>query len=413
MSTCADYKDYPPAPNYMETIQGSYSIIHTTGSHMPDNDYSSEIKQIWARGCTDDNVFYTESEGNKSIAEVDEGFDLYSFVECRIGSEEKWKEVWESIQLDDANPNNFLYDPIEWTRFELSSLIKKSVQWWLGVDDPFVGDYGSGATKDAGQLQSNLVETTAFTAGVIAVVSLLFVAARMALRRDAQPAKDTFRGLVTLVVVTAGSLTFIKFLLNACDKFTQYFILRTLPPGSLGAGTDPNNPKYCTAIQSRIAQIPAQFDQMNFFLFVLCSVFLLVASVVVYFYMLGRVFVITLLAGLMPLAAAGTATEAGKEWFGKMVSYVVAFIFVKPAATVIYVVGLRLSDPGDGVPSDVMQFSSAGFLLFGTVLLPAMTRLAFPFTSAAAQGDRAAQALAMAPVAVGAKVVKSGISTLR
>ncbi|UGQ09021.1 hypothetical protein LO772_18805 [Yinghuangia sp. ASG 101] len=416
--------DMPP---FVANMAGTHSqVVPWWWQHLPD-ETDPKLKLMWEQNCTDDLVFYADGD-HKGESVADAGYvgGFQHKVECRI-PEGEWKDKWDSIAETirngaSANPHKFISNPIEWTRFELSDLIQNSVHWWLEVDDPFdehgkfgpyVTDHGNPAEgPDTWRIQDNLTQSTLFLVGVVAVISMLFVAGRMALRRDAQPARDMVRAIVTLVIVTAVGFTFITVLLRAGDKFSRYFVVKSLAGHStVVEGNSDNYP--CDVLADKIKSIPAQFVDMNFFLFLLCAIFLLVGSLVLYIYMLARVFVITLLTGLMPLAAASTATQSGKEWFGKQVSYLMAFILIKPAATVVFVVSLRLSSGSSADDSAIEQLTSVLFLFLGTVLLPAMTRLAFPFTSAAAQGEKGAAALATAPVAMGAKVVKSGISSLR
>lgn len=407
----------PPGTSYGKAesdgvIEGTYTRFLGYESLTPEAGTGDDELLLWAKVCTTDKVTWVGGEfhDGETITKSSGGLITKDDkVRCDL-SETEIKTAWDEIKKSPANPHEFLFDPLDWIRFELNSLLSRSVHWWLEVSDPFEpeGDFSKGQANTF-DIQDELAKNTLFLVGVIAVVSLLFVAGRMALQRNAQPARDMVRGMITLIVVAASAFTLIQVLLRASDRFANYFIVAVLK--------DENSARplsdRCSILDARIDDIPARFEHMNFFLFLLCAIFMLTASVVLYMYMIARVFVITLLAGLMPLAAAGTATQGGKQWFAKHVTYLFAFILVKPAATVVFVVGLRMSSGVTKASSDLYQLNAALFLFMGTVLLPAMTRLAFPFVSQAAQGDKGAAALAAAPLAVGAKVVKGGVDFLR
>ncbi|HSA84701.1 MAG TPA: hypothetical protein VLE46_00850 [Nitrospira sp.] len=404
------------APAYKEVLTGEYQAGYGGfGEELTiDEGHSDKEKQMWNEWCTVDRV---EIEGDNPRATRD--------AECRI-PEEDWDAVWYDVKVKGENPYEFKDEAIEWIRFELSKLIEQSVHWWLEVDDPFEGDFrtddqdflDSGHNdNDTDWIRQIIVDNTLYLTGVVVVISILFVAGRMVLQRNAQPVREVLRAMMILVIVSVSGIWFIKTLLQASSAFSDYFVLNSLdhlgfhPPPAEDEAAWANYSKPCDLLAESIRTIPTEFENMNFFLFLLCAVFLLVGALILYMYMIMRVFAITLLSGLMPLAAAGTATEAGKDWFSKNVSYILAFILIKPAATIVFVVAIRMAS-GQSYASGAEQITACAFLFMGTVLLPAMTRLAFPFVSAAAQGDRAAKQLAAGPVAVGAKVVGGTTSSL-
>ncbi|WTW98826.1 type IV secretion system protein [Streptomycetaceae bacterium NBC_01309] len=426
-------------PDFEEVLKG-HNVIYDAALSFIDDNYSMDrvsdsddvkIKMMWNGACADPDdigvVTYTQ--------ETSDAYDYYpdflvpedpgtlSTLECRIPADQ-WNDVWYQAKVDGENPYKFVLDPIDWTRHELSSHVENSLHWWLEVDDPFDRDgIFAGPVKgtpdpnfsDTNQIQALLESRTLFIAGVVAVLSLLFVACRMALQRDAQPARDMVRSLVVLVAVTSTGMIFVKILLEASDRFSKYFIVEALSSSVDTTAEDPPEDaaeEACNIIGASIGRIPTEFSDMNFFMFLLCSMFMLIGSVTMFIYMIGRVFVLTLLAGLMPLTAAGTATEFGKSWFDQNIRFILAFILIKPAGTIVFVVAIRLSG-GLGDQSAIQQLAAGTFLFMGTVLLPAMVVLMFPFIAPAAGGGKVGKALAVAPVAVGAKAVSTGVSALR
>ncbi len=353
-------------------------------------------------------------------------------VECKIYSEGEWNQIWADAVASGKEPYKFLEEPLEWIRYELSALVNTSIHWWTEVDDPLRQRTRPGVCEEPDGLltqvlcppinqfwdargdvpyedpiYTSILGSTLFLAGVVAVISLLFVAGRMALQRDARPARELVRAMLILVVVTGAGLVFTKLLIQASDAFGDYFIVNSLQPGS---DADSGGGGPCDILDYHIEEIPTEFKDMNFFLFLICAALFLVGAFVLYLIMIARILVVTLVAALLPLSAASTATAAGKEWFGKQISLLFAFILMKPCAVIIFVTSLRFADRVNG-SSYGAQLTSAAFLAMGTVLLPTLTRLVFPFTSAAAQGEGAAKALV--PMVTGATVAKGAIRKMR
>ncbi len=413
MSRCPSDGESIPAPLYQFWIKGYYGDNPFHESVTASVGTSPNVRLIFNAACNDTNIYVNDNAARKKddlLVNKKSGDSLFDLdtVYCHI-SKKEWNQTWDKVKGDGKwNSYNILTEPIKWIRYELTSLVTNSMRWWLQVDDPFSpGDYGPGSANDSRATYDAIATHTLFICAVIAVISLIVVGTRMALQRNALPAADAARSMFTLVVVSGSALVVIGLLLRAGDRFTRAFIIKGLnaPQSTIDA--------HCQAVKDRIALLPQNYENMNFFLFVLCALFIVAGSVMLYVFMLARVFVVTLLAGVLPLAAAGTATETGRSWFAKHVSYLMAFILVKPAAAIVLVTALRMSNlPEDG-GTPAQQLGAAIMLFLGTVMLPAMVRLAFPFTAAAAQGDKGAQTLVAGGVALGAKTVQTGLRSLR
>ena len=115
--------------------------------------------------------------------------------------------------------------------------------------------------------------------------------------------------------------------------------------------------------------------------------------------MLVRVGVVTIFAGLLPLAAAGTSNQTGMEYFKRMTSWLLAFVLYKPAAATVYASAFLMI--GDG--KDATSVLAGLFMLvLAIVALPALLRLITPMVGAAvaagagAGGGMAAAGMVMA-----------------
>jgi len=88
--------------------------------------------------------------------------------------------------------------------------------------------------------------------------------------------------------------------------------------------------------------------------------------------MLFRQASLVILAGVLPLAAAGTLTPATRGWFKKVTGWMLALIFYKPAAAAVYAAAFTLTGTGTGVRAILMGFAMVGLSLLA---LPVLMRL--------------------------------------
>ena len=63
--------------------------------------------------------------------------------------------------------------------------------------------------------------------------------------------------------------------------------------------------------------------------------------------MLFRQAALVVLAGVLPLAAAGTLAPATRAWFSRTTGWMLAFIFYKPAAAAVYATCFALLGSGN------------------------------------------------------------------
>lgn len=133
---------------------------------------------------------------------------------------------------------------------------------------------------------------------------------------------------------------------------------------------------------------------------------LIASSLMNYFYMTVAFFMVIVLTGTLPLATAATNTEAGRSWMRGHLSYLAAFIMLKPATVLVFVAGARMWAPQSNDPlTTEMQFRGVFVLMLITILLPALLRIVTPIVSPAAGSDGANAALAGGMLVTGAKAV--------
>ena len=118
--------------------------------------------------------------------------------------------------------------------------------------------------------------------------------------------------------------------------------------------------------------------------------------------MLFRQASLVILAGVLPLAAAGTLTPATRSWFKKITGWELALIFYKPAAAAVYAAAFTLVGTGKGVRTILIGFAMVALSLLA---LPVLMRL-FTWTtgtiSESAAGGGFLQTVLSGTVALGA-----------
>ncbi len=263
-----------------------------------------------------------------------------------------------------------------------ATLVKTMTTFWVDVPTPQL----SGAGGPVARVQHLIY----WTQGFLLVLSLLYVAGKTALTRSGKVAGEAARGLGTMVVVVGAGVTAIDVLSVAGDAWSRWIIDQSVG-GSM------------TTRLGAVAGGSAQMSGLGIGIEFIVALLGIVSCIVQIFFLLARVGILTLLAGTLPLSAAGLATPAGRAWFQRTLAWIVAFLLYKPAAALVYASAFTLAGRG----SDVISVLSGLMLIVLAVFaLPALMRLATPMVAAASGGGGGlGGALAGAALATGARQV--------
>ncbi len=265
----------------------------------------------------------------------------------------------------------------------LGDATKALVTFWTDLPMPQL----STASGPVAQLQS----MTYWLSGFVAVLSLLIAAGRMALSRSGEPAGRAAKGLLTLIVASGTGVAAINALGYFGDQYSQWILNRSAG-GDLGARL---------AKLAAITAVPG----MGSGLVLIVALVAILASLAQMGLMLVRIGVVTMLAGTLPLSAAGTSTATGQAWFARVVAWLLAFILYKPAAATVYASAFLLIGKGQDAAS---VLSGLFLMILAIVALPALLRLLTPAVAAATSSGAAGGAAAAAGVtalATGARML--------
>ncbi len=257
-----------------------------------------------------------------------------------------------------------------------NSMFQAMTMWWIGDDTADVTEGVEGAVSTSLQ---TIVKPITIT---VAIISVLIAASKMVLSRSAQPAEEVIRGLLTLILVSGAGLAVISLLTGVSDEFSSYIMSQS------GAQ------KFEFSPGSTIATA---------LMFMLGTIGIIVATMQ-WVLMLSRDAILVLFAGLLPLAAAGTASRSGQQFFSRVTGWLLALILYKPVAAAIYWVAMRLIRDAEGLSAALSGLTLMGLAI---IALPALMRLIAPAVGPAVGRGGGAMALGTA-VATGAVMVASG-----
>ncbi|MGH3847240.1 MAG: hypothetical protein ACRDS0_38340, partial [Pseudonocardiaceae bacterium] len=252
------------------------------------------------------------------------------------------------------------------------------VSFWVQIPTPVI-DQNSGPVA---ALRGSL----SWMVGAMGVLGLLLGLSRVIWSHRGDEASEVFKGLIRLVLATAAAVPVVALLTQAFDEFSAWILDRSAG-GDLGA----------VVLKFADGSALGGLGSALIFIVGILGIFSALAQV---FLLLIRAGMIIVLAGVLPLAAAGSTTEAGKATFYKTTAWLLAFVLYKPVAAIIYAAAFFTAGKGNDVGS---QLTGLFMIVMAVVALPALMRLLTPAVGAAASGaggGGAAMGLAAATGAV-------------
>ena len=120
--------------------------------------------------------------------------------------------------------------------------------------------------------------------------------------------------------------------------------------------------------------------------------------------------IMVLMCGILPVASAFTFFQTGKEWFNKIVGWIVALLLYKPVAALIYATGMRMINTMTVGDNNEYLYGVA-LIAMASLALPMLMRLMVPATSAVAGGSGASGVLAAGAGAAMMLIASKGASS--
>jgi hypothetical protein len=237
----------------------------------------------------------------------------------------------------------------------ISWVVSGTVDWWIQVPSPNLA-----AEPVVGALQRWLLPVTV----AVAVLAMIMAAGKMALTRKANPLFDVGSGLAIIAATSAVGVLLPSMLLKAGDAWSTW-VLAASTGGQFG---------------SRLETLLALPGAASGVVIVL-GIFAIVMAAIQAVLMLFRQAAVIILAGVLPLAAAGTLAPATRAWFRRVTGWMLAFIFYKPAAAAVYATAFTMIGTGKDPRTTLMGFA---MVLISLLALPALMKF-FTWTTGAVE----------------------------
>ena len=233
----------------------------------------------------------------------------------------------------------------------------------------------------------------------LAVLSVIIAGIRMVWENRADSGKDLIKSLFTLLVVAGAGVTFTQLFITASDTFAVWLL-----QGSLKCDVSSDKACFGKNITTLLAlnANPAT-GGLGAMLVIVLGIIASLAAFLQIVLMVARSGMLVILAGILPLSAAATNTEMGKNWFRRCIGWLLAFILYKPAAAVVYAAAFQLVGTNIFADQDALVSILTGLMLMilAVLALPALMRFVTPLVgslaSGAAGGALAAGAMAALP----------------
>jgi hypothetical protein len=249
-------------------------------------------------------------------------------------------------------------------------IIENTATWGLHISSPNLA--GEPAIT---AMQSWLLPITA----AVAVAGVIAAGARMALTRRANPLLDVTGGLLTLAAASTLGVTAATLLLKAGDAWSSW-VLQVSTGGQF-------TQRLILALNLGQGAAPA--------VVLVFGVIAIVLSLVQAALMLFRQAALVVLAGVLPLAAAGAIAPMTRAWVRKVTAWMLTLICYKPAAAAVYAVAFTMMGSGGSPQTALMGFV---MLLLSVLTLPALMKFFTWTTGTIASSGGGGQLLGAATV---------------
>ncbi|MEU7993603.1 hypothetical protein [Rothia amarae] len=274
----------------------------------------------------------------------------------------------------------------------LETILNGLGSWWLGVEAPGMGP---GSASEA------VSNSTIYFVAVAGIIGTAIGIIRVVRTHSRESVADLAMAIFATIATTAIGGTVASYLLTITSQLSPW-LLETIS----GASGDERKSLY-TALGFMPADTTAKMAIGIAMIAILLVVLAAIASLVNMFFVLFTYGVIAVLVGLLPIFAAQSQTEAGKQRFWKVVGWIFAAVLYKPTAAIIYGVGILWIKgivPDGQESNEMAQIITllSGFMItaMSCIALPALIRLVSVSTREHASGISAGGAIAAGAGAV-------------
>jgi hypothetical protein len=225
-------------------------------------------------------------------------------------------------------------------------IVVNTTTWWIQIPSPNLA-----AEPAVTRIQAWLLPVTI----AVAVGGLIAGGLRMAITRRANPMLDVGGGLLTMAAAVTVGVVIPVLLLRAGDAWSTW-VLRISSGGHFDQRLE-------AMLNFEGKAAPA--------VVLVLSLAAIIMALIQAVLMLFRQVSLFILAGVLPLAAAGAAAPLTKPWIRKVSSWMLALIFYKPAAAAVYATAFTMVGSGRSATTILLGFVT---LLLSVFMLPMLMK---------------------------------------
>ena len=284
---------------------------------------------------------------------------------------------------------DFLGDPIGTLMRIVANIILAAAIKIFGELSEAVPTLGPNFSETNADVPGQISDQIEWIVTYLAIGSVLFAAAKMALDRKGEAGRVAIQGFLRVILV-AGAGTYVAAnVVKLSDDYADHL--------------------YSSAALNLVKSVPCigLGTTMEAFLLLFLAFLLLLSAIVHVLMLYIRLGVVTMLLGTLPLAAAASMTNWGTGWWRKHIGWLIAWLIYKPAVGLIMFSGSAMISEGNRTSLVHMRIAGVGVLLLSAIAMPALLKIIVPATAALGTGDPsgAAASAVVGGVASGAKKV--------
>jgi type IV secretion system protein TrbL len=208
-----------------------------------------------------------------------------------------------------------------------------------------------------------------WVSAAIAVGALGIGATRLVLNRRPEHAVALARSLGLLFFASVVAVPLFNLLISFGDDFSTWILARA------------TNGPFATGFVGFLSL--QMINPLGSLTMILVSLIAVVGGLVQLVFMFIRNAALLVIVGTYPMAAAAAGTPTGQAWFQKQTGWILAFIFFKPAASIVYATAfLAIRDQS----STINVILGVVLIVIASLALPALMKIAVPLTAAVGGG---------------------------
>ena len=239
--------------------------------------------------------------------------------------------------------------------------------FWVKVETPDVAADGEVAQWG--------MSVTAWLAIVVGVFALIFASGMLVWNQRGETIKQIISGQVTLMMVSTGGVAAVAAIIEISDAAAVWFVEQ---------GTGTADGSFTETFMSASEQTHGAVGPG---VIIMVGIIGVLANLVQLVMMYMRSAMLVLLVVMLPLAAAGSMCDFGRQWLRKTLTWLMSFALLKPVAGLIYAISYKMSALADDSSALEAIILSVMMMVMAAFALPSLVKLMTPAAAALGGGS--------------------------